>query len=205
MGHVANVSFIKAHRNKFLVLAGALALSLAFVACDKGTDPVDTDPCTDSAVPCLRMSTLVDTGEAIFQGNCTGCHESEGHGYAGSTPPLANSDFFMNNRHLTIRIVLGGYESVPIKVNGLHYEGNMPTWSSSLTNLEIAGVLTYLRSVKNDSTVVSCDTIPLDELNGFAACVKTPRSLAARQADFISVAEVAAVRDSLIAAEIISP
>lgn len=205
MGHVTNFSFLKSKRNKLLVLASALVLSFAFVACGPtgDEDPVVDNPCKDDATLCTPRATLVDTGEIIFQGNCTGCHGSDAHGYAGSTPPLANSDFFINNRHRTIRIVLGGYDAVPITVNGLNYEGSMPSWSTSLTNVEIAGVLTYLRTVKNDSTIDSCNALVLDD-NGFAACTKVARSPAAMALDTVAVWEVKAVRDSLIAAHVIT-
>jgi mono/diheme cytochrome c family protein len=187
---------LKSRRGSLLLLAGALTLGLTIAACDSGTGTkeVDTNPCVDSAVPCTRLSTMVDTGTIIFQ-NCSGCHGMEGHGYSGATPPLANSDFFMNNRKLIMKIVLLGYDSA-ITVNGLQYQSTMPTWAETFSDFQIASVLTYIRTQLNDSTVVSCDNTQFDE-NGFAICVKTPRTVEARVSDFITKAEIAHMRDSL--------
>lgn len=153
--------------------------------------PENGVPLSDYFVP---RATLIDTGAVVFQ-NCSGCHGSEGHGYAGAVPPLANSNFFMADRKRVMRIVLGGY-SEAITVNGVHYQGDMPSWAESLSDIKIASVLTYLRSQLNDSTVVSCDTTVIDDF-GFAACTKTPRSAAERAIDSVGVWEVAFMRDSL--------
>jgi mono/diheme cytochrome c family protein len=135
---------------------------------------------------------LIADGSGIFDGNCSGCHGVEGRGNAGSTPPLANSDFFMAVRLRPAHILLNGLED-PITVNGLDYAGTMPNFSH-LSDYEIASVLTYLRAVRNDSTVVSCNATTLDE-DGFAACVKTPRDPSAIATDSIAVWEVALVRN----------
>jgi hypothetical protein len=85
-----------------------LALGLSLSGCF-GTDGGDKDTlppgCKDDMTLCTPMSALLDTGEVMFN-YCSGCHGMEGRGNAGAIPPLANSDFFMNNRHLVIRIVL---------------------------------------------------------------------------------------------------
>jgi hypothetical protein len=104
----------------------------------------------------------------------------------------------MNNRHLVIRIVLNGYDD-SIFVNGMWYMGSMPAHADALTDVEIAGILTYLRSELNDSTVVSCNSDLFDD-NGFAICQKTPRTVAQRSVDSVAAWEVKIRRDSLAAA-----
>jgi mono/diheme cytochrome c family protein len=142
----------------------------------------------------VPRSVLISTGAVIFE-NCTGCHGMEGRGYAGASPPLANSDFFMANRRKTIEIVLGGYDG-PLLVNGMVYQGSMPTWAESFTNAEVAGVLTYIRAVLNDSAITSCSSSAFDE-EGFAICTKAKRTPAAIAADSVSIREVRLVRDSM--------
>jgi hypothetical protein len=143
---------------------------------------------------------LRDTGEVIFQ-TCAGCHGGDGHG--GRGPALANSDFFMNNRLKVINLVLrGNFEAPPyldtFTVNGEHITGGgMPPWRESFTNVEIAGVLTYLRSVMNDSTVISCNPDLLDENTGKPVCVKQARSPAAMDLDSVAGWEIKLVRDTL--------
>lgn len=138
---------------------------------------------------------LQDTGALVFQYSCWGCHGPEGRGYAGVVPPVANSDFFMADRQRAITIVLGGH-SDSIFVNGLWYQGDMSPWTDVLDNIQIAGVLTYLRTVQNDSTVVSCNSQTVDG-DGFPVCVKTPRSPAAIATDSVSIREVRLLRESL--------
>jgi mono/diheme cytochrome c family protein len=138
---------------------------------------------------------LIDTGEVLFSQMCTGCHGLDGRGYAGATPPLANSDYFLTNRLKSVEIVLGGYEE-PIVVNGMTYQSTMPAWADYLTNVEVAGILTYLRTVRNDSTVVSCNSSSFDA-DGFAVCQKVVRSPSVIAADSISIREVRDIRDAL--------
>jgi hypothetical protein len=147
------------------------------------------------------FSPLLDTGYALYQGYCTGCHGIEGRGSPGGVPPHANSDWFMNNKRKTIEAILKGYND-SIFVNGMPYYGEMPAYGSTFSNLEVAAILTYLRIVLNDSTVTSCtvynqnDPSTYDD-NGFPHCQKVARTYAQRAADSVRVSEVKAVRDSL--------
>jgi nitrite reductase (NO-forming) len=83
-------------------------------------------------------------GKAVYQGTCSVCHMQDGAGMAGVFPPLAKSDYLMEDSKRAIDIVLKGLTG-PIKVNGADFNGVMPP----LTNLpdhEIAAVLTYVRN-----------------------------------------------------------
>ena len=156
--------------------------------------------------PNTPRSQLISNGREQFRGWCTGCHNGtspddvnwfdEGKGYPGSTPPLANSDFFMANRTRPISIVLNGYD-VPITVNGLAYNGSMPPWGETLGDYDIASILTYIRAVLNDSTVTSCNAGVLDG-DGFATCTKTARSPSEIATDSIAVGEVTGIRNGVV-------
>lgn len=136
---------------------------------------------------------LIDTGVVLVQ-NCVNCHGSDLRGNAGSVPPLANSDFFMFDRRRIIATIIKGRED-SIFVNGMSYQSTMPSFDF-FTDYEIAGIITYIRAVKNDSTVVSCNPSVVDD-NGFVVCQKTPRSATEIANDSVAVSEVTAVRDSL--------
>jgi cytochrome c5 len=187
------------------LIAGALVTLATFTGCEKKTtEPEEPDyyVCTSASdTLCIPREALADTGMTVYNGYCTGCHNLGGQGSAGSTPPHANADWFMNNKHKTIITMLAGLTD-SIFVNGMWYHGEMPSFKDNLSNREIAGILTYLRTVLNDSTVVSCvtynaaDTSTYD-VNGFPRCTKVPRTLAARNADTVAVWEVKAVRDSI--------
>jgi hypothetical protein len=105
----------------------------------------------------------------------------------------------MNNRWRTIKILLAGTGD-SLFVNGQwYYGGYMPPLGAGFTNLEVASVLTYIRVMLNDSTVVSCDSTVLTG-EGFATCERIPRSQAERNADTVAVWEAKFLRDSINAA-----
>src|SRR5690606_20913589 len=121
--------------------AAAVAGVFALVGCFPTDDKDDKKDPADYVV----RSVLRDTGIAVFSENCQGCHGEFGEGTRA--PRVANSDFFMNNRARVIEIVLGG-NTEPITVNGVAIEGGgMPAWGDMLSDLQIAGVLTYIRTV----------------------------------------------------------
>jgi mono/diheme cytochrome c family protein len=158
--------------------------------------------------PNTPRADLISTGRDYFRGFCTSCHggnlvdeengiwTDEGKGSPGGTPPLANSDFFMGIRIRPAYIVINGLEQ-PITVNGLQYNGHMPAHGEeTLNDFELASILTYIRAVLNDSTVVSCNAGNLDP-DGFATCVKTPRSPSEIATDSIAVWEITAARNNI--------
>ncbi|MCD6023266.1 MAG: cbb3-type cytochrome c oxidase subunit [Fibrobacteria bacterium] len=186
---------MKTTRKKIsLLLSAACLAAFALAACSKDdgptAPPVDTNDSTYVSADTLRA-----VGATVFANNCSGCHGTNGEGSHG--PAVANSDFFMNNRQVIINLVLRGNTSNPpyidsMVVNGrLVLGGGMPAWHDILTNKEIASVLTYLRSVLNDSTVVSCTS------GDQPVCTKVARTPAAMAMDTVAFREVMAVRDSL--------
>jgi cbb3-type cytochrome c oxidase subunit III len=98
-------------------------------------------------------------GKAIFAARCSACHQVSGLGN-GPYPPLAGNSFVTADDTATlITTVLNG-RSGPITVNGRSYSGAMPTWRGTLSNAEIAAVLTYVRSAwTNKAAVVTEDQV----------------------------------------------
>lgn len=82
-------------------------------------------------------------GENVYKQNCAACHQQNGQGLEGSFPPLAGSDFLMQDKTRAIRTVTKGLTG-EITVNGKKYNGVMP--SLGLSDEEIANVLTYVRN-----------------------------------------------------------
>jgi mono/diheme cytochrome c family protein len=98
-------------------------------------------------------------GAAIYQSNCSGCHQANGAG-GGPFPPLAaNPDVTGADTATLITTVLNG-RSGPLQINGKSYSGVMPAWKGSLSNAQIAAVISYVRSAwGNKAAVVSEDQI----------------------------------------------
>ena len=122
---------------------------------------------------------LLKKGKARFSGVCSGCHGQLGlgappdvHPGRGATPPLAHSDFLMANRHRPIRIQMMGLPNAIDSFAPIIVAGD--TYDSHMPSVggndsDIASVLTFVRAMFNGAT------------------------------DYISVSEVAHVRDSVAA------
>ena len=98
----------------------------------------------------LAESLVVD-GELIL---CTFNELPAGTGLAGAFPPLADSDFLRGDRKQVLAAALFGL-SGPITVNGVEYNGVMPSLGH-LPDEDLAAALTYVfRSWGNDGAAVS--------------------------------------------------
>jgi ubiquinol-cytochrome c reductase cytochrome b subunit len=83
-------------------------------------------------------------GAKVFSSNCASCHGSAGAGTPGAFPPLANNPVVTGDPKKVIGIVLNGLHGA-ITVNGQTYNGQMPAWKGTLSNADIADVITYIR------------------------------------------------------------
>lgn len=72
-------------------------------------------------------------GKAIYQKNCAACHMATGKGIPGAFPALAGNTFVQGPAKDPATVLLKG-------------RGGMPDFSQSLTDGDIAAVLTYARS-----------------------------------------------------------
>jgi ubiquinol-cytochrome c reductase cytochrome b subunit len=83
-------------------------------------------------------------GAKVFSNNCSSCHGAQGQGVPGTFPPLANNPVVTGDPEKVIGIVLGGLHG-SIQVNGQTYNGMMPAWKGTLSNKDIADVISYIR------------------------------------------------------------
>ena len=83
----------------------------------------------------------IANGEEIYNDFCIQCHLDTGEGVSGVFPPLAKSDFLVNNIEISIRGLKYGMTG-PIVVNGEEYDGVMG--DQGLGDDEIADVLNYI-------------------------------------------------------------
>ncbi|RZT06199.1 Cytochrome c, mono-and diheme variants [Duganella sp. CF402] len=72
-------------------------------------------------------------GKALFLKNCAACHQPTGKGIPGAFPALAGSKFVQGK----------GAEVAGVLLKG---RGGMPDFSDSLSDRDIATVLTFVRS-----------------------------------------------------------
>jgi ubiquinol-cytochrome c reductase cytochrome b subunit len=91
------------------------------------------------------VSPAAKAGQAVFSQNCSACHGTAGAGTPGTFPPLAGNPFVTGDPKQVISTVLDG-KTGAIQVNGASYNGMMPPFKSSLSNKDVANVVTYIRS-----------------------------------------------------------
>ncbi|HLB31050.1 MAG TPA: cytochrome D1 domain-containing protein [Gammaproteobacteria bacterium] len=99
-----------------------------------------------------------NTGEAEYLANCAACHQANGQGLANAFPPLAGSNFLLEDKERSIKIALGGLAG-PVEVNGKPYNAVMPSWGH-LNDVDVANILTYvMTSWGNKGPVVTAEEV----------------------------------------------
>jgi ubiquinol-cytochrome c reductase cytochrome b subunit len=84
-------------------------------------------------------------GAKVFSTNCASCHGATGQGQPGAFPPLVNNPVVTGDPNKVIGILLDGLHG-SITVGGQSYNGMMPAWKGTLSNGDVADVVTYIRS-----------------------------------------------------------
>lgn len=98
-------------------------------------------------------------GKALYNSHCSACHQATGQGIPGAFPPLADSEWLLADPAIAVSIVHDGLQG-PIEVHGDSFAGVMPNFGATLSNDEIAAVLTHVRSEwGNDASAVSADLV----------------------------------------------
>lgn len=122
-------------------------------------------------------------GKQFYDNVCALCHNPDGKGKPGQAPPFVGSDFVLGSPARLVRIPLAGLAG-PVTVGGQEYAGlpSMPAMGASLTDEQLAAVLTYMRQswgnkakeitpeeVKAIRTAMGNRTQPwtVQEVNGF--------------------------------------
>ena len=85
------------------------------------------------------------SGAKVYNTNCSSCHQANGKGQPGVFPPLAGNPVVNGPADKVIHIVKNGL-SGKITVGSSTYNGQMPAWKGTLSDADIAAVITYVRS-----------------------------------------------------------
>jgi mono/diheme cytochrome c family protein len=106
-----------------------------------------------------ELKESMQRGEEIYADFCITCHLANGEGVAYTYPPLAKSDYLINNREASIKGVKYGQRG-PLIVNGVTYDNTM--MPLGLENEEIVDVMNYvLNSFGNSGSKM----VTLEEVN----------------------------------------
>jgi len=88
-------------------------------------------------------------GQRLFADTCAKCHQPDGRGVPGQYPPLVGSEWVLTSGPARmIRIVLDALQG-PVKVKGMEFNNTMTPWRDTLTDQQIAAVITYVRRQKD--------------------------------------------------------
>ena len=91
------------------------------------------------------VSPQAAAGQKVYSQNCSSCHGAGGAGTPGLAPALASNGFVTGDPKQVILTVLNG-KTGAITVNGQNFNGTMPPWKATLSNKDVANVVTYIRS-----------------------------------------------------------
>lgn len=83
-------------------------------------------------------------GAGIYNIHCSACHQATGQGIPGAFPPLAGSEWLQGEPHISVAIVHDGLQG-PIEVAGNTFQGVMPKFGATLSDAELAAVLSFSR------------------------------------------------------------
>ena len=89
----------------------------------------------------IRLKQYQVQGAKVYATYCANCHQQDGKGLASLYPPLAGSDYLLEDLPRAACIIKNG-QSKEIVVNGVAYSQMMP--GNPITNLEVAEVLTFI-------------------------------------------------------------
>lgn len=106
-----------------------------------------------------ELKESIQRGKDIYTDFCITCHLETGEGVEYTFPPLAKSDYLMNNREASIKGVKYGQRG-ELTVNGVTYNNTM--MPLGLENEEIVDVMNYVLNSWGNS---GAKMVTIEEVN----------------------------------------
>jgi len=100
---------------------------------------------TDDPNRAWDQKELIARGEKVFGANCAACHQANGKGVPGAFPALDGSKVVTGPKDAQIKTVLNG-----VVKNG--QPTAMVAWKNTLSDTDIAAVITYTRNSWSNHT-----------------------------------------------------
>jgi len=116
-----------------------LIVSVSFIKVTNKTEKTNYKP--HKPIQSKELQESIKRGNNIYSDFCMSCHLPNGKGIKNTYPPLADSDYLINNRGASIKGLKYGLKG-EIIVNGNKYNSYMPTMG--LDDNEIADVMNYI-------------------------------------------------------------
>ncbi|MFZ4543553.1 MAG: c-type cytochrome [Saprospiraceae bacterium] len=98
-------------------------------------------------------------GQSLYKSKCANCHMEDGTGLAGLIPPLANTDFLLENKDQIACYIRKGLKD-PVLVNGDLYTQQVMPAIPSLTDVEITNITNYILTAwGNKGEIMTLDEV----------------------------------------------
>ncbi|MFY0606275.1 MAG: cytochrome c [Cyclobacteriaceae bacterium] len=134
-----------------------LVLSLAMFSCSTSGNKNASGEALSNEEQ-VRLEQYMVQGMSLYRANCANCHGMEGQGLARLYPPLAGSDYLLEDLERAACLIRNGQKG-EITVNGITYNRMMPA-NKSLDPIEIAEIITYVsNSWGNEAELTSVSTV----------------------------------------------
>ena len=104
------------------------------------------------------LKAAIARGKKVYEGTgtCLACHQPDGSGVPNMNPPLVKTKWVLGDKKALTKIVLKGLQGGEIEIDGDKFHNPMPPMESTLTDQEIADVLTFVRnSFGNKASMVT--------------------------------------------------
>lgn len=105
----------------------------------------------------LSLQKSSGKGEAIYKENCMSCHGEDGNGLKKLIPPLAQSDYWINNKSKIPCIIHKGMKD-SIIVNGRIYYQIMPP-DNKLSEIDLANLINYINKKWYEDTFINPEEV----------------------------------------------
>jgi mono/diheme cytochrome c family protein len=92
------------------------------------------------------MKAAIERGKKVYETTCLPCHQPDGSGVPNMNPPLAKTKWVLGDKKQLVKIVLKGLQGGEIEIDGDKFHNPMPPQESTLSDQEIADVLTFVRN-----------------------------------------------------------
>ncbi len=95
--------------------------------------------------PVINKASM-ERGKKVYENLCIACHQLDGGGVPNMNPTLIKTKWVLGDKKALIKIVLKGLKGGEIEIDGDTFSNIMPPQQETLTDLQIADVLTYVRN-----------------------------------------------------------
>ena len=98
---------------------------------------------TSSTANSLKSS--ITRGQVVYTKFCLSCHQVDGSGVPNLNPPLIRTKWTLGSKTVLIEQVLKGSNG-KVEIDGETFHNTMPPLATTLSDQQIADVLTYVRN-----------------------------------------------------------